>query len=77
MLANTHNYSKFHLNAIATRALIDEEFKSGILNGTRAKKLEEYPLPKTLQNAVLDIKANDLTQFIFKLHEIMAVPENK
>lgn len=71
MLANNLNYSKHHLNAIATRALIDEEFKAGILNGTRAKKIEEYPLPKTLKSEVLNIKANNLQQFIYKLHEIM------
>lgn len=71
MLANTSYAAKTQINAIATRALVDEEFKAGILNGTRSKKLQEYPLPETFHRAVLAIKADDLNQFIFKLHEII------
>jgi hypothetical protein len=71
MLTNLSYPTKAQINAIAARALIDEEFKAGILNGTRSKKLQEYPLPETFHRAVLAIKADDLNQFIFKLYEII------
>jgi hypothetical protein len=71
MLANSNFVAKNQINAIVTRALIDEEFKAGILNGTRQQKLKEYPLPEAIQKAVLDIKADDLNHFIFKLHELL------
>jgi hypothetical protein len=64
MLANTPTYSKAHLNAIATRALIDEEFKAGILNGSRSKKIGEYPLPEIIQQEIMGIRAKDIGQFI-------------
>ncbi len=62
---------KAHLNAIAARALIDEEFKAGILNGKRSQKLQEYPLPESIQGAVLNINANNVGQFIQGLYEII------
>ena len=71
MLAANSFVAKNQLNAIVTRALIDGDFKAGILNGTRRQKLEEYPLPDTIQRAVLDIQADDLNHFIFKLHELL------
>ncbi|MEN8241249.1 MAG: hypothetical protein ABFS17_04970 [Chloroflexota bacterium] len=71
MLANPSFVAKNQLNAIVTRALIDDDFKAGILNGTRRQKLEEYPLPDTIQQAVLEIKADDLNHFIFKMHELL------
>lgn len=71
MLANTSHTAKFQINAIATRALVDEDFKAGILNGTRSQRLQEYPLPESYRHAVMEIKAEDLNQFIFKLHELI------
>jgi hypothetical protein len=71
MLSNPSFVAKNQINAIVTRALIDEEFKTGILNGTRQQRLAEYPLPEAIQKAVLDIKADDLNHFIFKLHELL------
>ena len=73
MLANPSFVAKNQLNAIVTRALIDEDFKAGILNGTRRQKLEEYPLPDSIQQAVLEIKADDLNHFIFKLTELLRI----
>ncbi len=67
----TFGYSKSHLNAIATRALIDEDFKTGILNGKRSQKLQEYPLPEKLQQEVLEISASDVNQFIHGLYAII------
>ena len=71
MLANPSFVAKNQMNAIVTRALIDEDFKAGILNGTRRQKLQEYPLPDSIQEAVMDIKADDLNHFIFELHALL------
>ena len=71
MLVNPSLFAKNQMNAIITRALIDEDFKAGILNGMRRQKLEEYPLPEPIQTAVLDIKAEDLNHFIFELHALL------
>ena len=64
--------ARTQINAIATRSLLDEDFKAGILNGTRSKRLKEYPLPETVHQAVMDINAENLNQFIFKLHQIIS-----
>ena len=53
MQAQTYGISKIHLNAIATRALIDEDFKAGVLNGKRSQKIQEYPLPEIIQQEVM------------------------
>ena len=71
MLANIPRYSKVHLNAIATRALIDEDFKAGVLNGSRSQKIGEYPLPETIQQEIMKIQAKDVSQFIQGLHAII------
>lgn len=73
MLLNPSFVAKNQINAIVTRALLDEDFQVGILNGTRQKRLEEYPLPEPIQQAVLEIKADDINHFIFKLHELIRV----
>ena len=65
------SFSKPHLNAIATRALIDEEFKAGVLNGKRSQKIQEYPLPETVQEEIMKIRASDVSQFIRGLHAIL------
>jgi hypothetical protein len=71
MQASTSTYSKAHLNAIATRALIDEEFKAGVLNGKRSQKIQEYPLPEMIQQEVMNINAKNVGQFIQGLYEII------
>ena len=71
MLANLPRYSKVHVNAIATRALIDEDFKAGVLNGSRSQKIEEYPLPETIQQEIMNIRAKDVSQFIQGLYAII------
>ena len=64
--------ARTQINAIATRSLLDEDFKAAILNGTRSKRLKEYPLPETVHQAVMDINANNLNQFILKLHQLIS-----
>lgn len=71
MLASTNRYSRVHLNAIATRALIDEDFKAGVLNGSRSQKIQEYPLPEFIQQEVLNIRAQNVNQFIQGLQVII------
>jgi hypothetical protein len=71
MLPNNSTTTKVQINAIATRALVDKDFKAGILNGTRSQRIKEYPLPDFYHRAILEIKADDLNQFIFKLHELL------
>ena len=71
MNSTTFAYSKAHLNAIATRALIDEDFKAAILNGERYQKLQEYPLPESVQREVLNLDAGNISQFIFGLYGII------
>ncbi|MFN2145154.1 MAG: hypothetical protein ACK2T7_07355 [Anaerolineales bacterium] len=71
MLAQTHIASKAHLNAIATRALIDEDFKAGVLNGKRSQKIQEYPLPEFVQQEVMKIRAKNVGQFIQGLYAII------
>ncbi len=71
MLAQTQIASKAHLNAIATRALIDEDFKAGVLNGKRSQKIQEYPLPEFVQQEVMNIRAKNVGQFIQGLYAII------
>jgi len=71
MQATSFYVSKSHLNAIATRALIDEEFKSAVLNGKRSQKIREYPLPEMVQEEVMQIQAEDVHQFIYGLQAII------
>jgi len=71
MLSYNTTTARTQINAIATRSLLDEDFKAEILTGTRSKRLQEYPLPATVHQAVMDINAENLNQFILKLHQII------
>jgi len=71
MLASTSRYSKVHLNAIATRALIDHDFQTGVLNGSLSQRIQEYPLPENVQQEVLKIRAKNVNQFIHGLQLII------
>lgn len=71
MLANTPGLSKVQLNAIATRALIDEDFKAGILNGSRLQKIGEYPLSEIARQEIMNIRAADVSQFIQGVYAIL------
>lgn len=71
MLSYYTTTARTQINAIATRSLIDEKFKTGILNGTRSKTLKDYPLPEKVHQAIMEIKAENLNQFILKLHQLI------
>ena len=64
--------STYQINAIATRALVDPAFCKAILNGQRRQKLQEFDLSAELVDVIMSIKGNDIHQFIFQLHEIVA-----
>ncbi len=59
--------SKIHLNAIATRALVDKQFQLGVLNGKRKEMLSEFPLTDEDMNNLLAMKELSLDQFIERL----------
>lgn len=56
--------SKLHINALVTRALLDDEFKAAILNGQRKARLAAFDLTDAEREAILSIKTHDLDQFI-------------
>lgn len=64
--------SKYQLNAIATRALVEPAFGKAILNGQRRQKLQEFDLSPELVDVIMSIQGNDIHQFIFHLNEIIA-----
>ena len=56
--------SKLHINALVTRALLDDEFKAAVLNGQRKARLAAVDLTDTEREAILSMKTHDLDQFI-------------
>ncbi|MBW8012347.1 MAG: hypothetical protein FVQ83_14125 [Chloroflexi bacterium] len=65
---------KTKINAIATRALLDSEFKAAIMNGQRKEKLKEFDLNDKQVATVLAIDATDLDQFIHQLGDLILDP---
>ena len=65
--------SKQHLNAIATRALVDKKFQVGVLNGQRKEMLSEFPLPDEDMRALLAMKEVSLDKFIERLGKLTQV----
>lgn len=63
--------SKLKLNAIATQALLDNDFKAAILNGQRAEKLSAFELNDAEVEAIMSIEAIDIDQFIRHLGNLM------
>jgi hypothetical protein len=67
--------SKLHLNAIVTRALVDDEFKAAILNGQRKARLAAFELTEQERNTILSIESHDLDQFIGQLERWMRISD--
>jgi hypothetical protein len=59
--------AKLNLNAIATRALLDNHFRADILNGHRKERISEFDLTEDERKVVLSIEADTLDQFIHHL----------
>ena len=65
---------KSNINAIAAKALLDQDFKAAILNGHRKDKLNEFSLNERQKAAVMSIKADTLDQFIHRLDSLLQQP---
>lgn len=67
-------FSKSHINAIATRALLDKKFQAALLNGHRREMLEQFPLSDKEQEVLLDLKVDNVDHFITRLDSLMVQP---
>jgi hypothetical protein len=63
--------SKLKLNAIATQALLDNEFKAAVLSGHVQEKLGAFQLNEAEMQAVSSIQAMDLDQFMHRLGNLI------
>ncbi|MBI3160153.1 MAG: hypothetical protein HYZ26_11200 [Chloroflexi bacterium] len=52
------------IHAIATRAIIDEEFQAAVLNGHRRERLQEFHLSEPVAQKIMAIRAVTLQDFI-------------
>lgn len=68
--------SSYQIHAIATRALLDPEFRKAILNGQRRQKLQEFNLSQELVDVILSIEGNDIHQFISGLNRLVVSNNN-
>lgn len=59
--------SRLNLNAIATKALLDHNFQTDILNGHRKERLTEFDLSEDEKRVVLSIEAKNVDQFVTHL----------
>ncbi|HBG75288.1 MAG: hypothetical protein A2X25_12440 [Chloroflexi bacterium GWB2_49_20] len=66
--------TKLEINALATRALTDRNFEAAILNGHRYERLQEFQLPVGVVNAIMQIKGENLQQFIYQLNDLVNSP---
>jgi len=63
--------SKIKLNAIATQALLDNDFQAAILDGRHQEKLGSFRLNDEEAQAVMAIDAMDVDQFIRRIGNLM------
>lgn len=66
--------TKIEINALATRVLTDRDFETAILNGHRYERLQEFQLPVGVLDAIMQIKGEDLQQFIYQLNDLVNSP---
>ena len=66
--------SSLQLNAIATRALLDNQFQAAILNGRRRERLSDFDLSEEEIEAVMSIEAPNVDLFIRRLGHLMTPP---
>ncbi len=67
--------SKLNLNAIVTKALLDNQFRADILNGHRNERISEFDLTEDEKQVILAIEADNLDQFIHRLGRWMYATE--
>jgi translation initiation factor RLI1 len=66
--------TRLEINAIATRALVDKEFEAAILNGQRKERLQEFRLPESVANNIMQFRGENLQQFIYQLYNLVESP---
>ena len=66
--------TKSEINALATKALTDRNFEAAILHGKRLEQLKEFRLPSGVLNAIMQIKGENLQQFIYQLNDLVNSP---
>ena len=55
------------LEEVIGQAIIDREFQAGLLNGTRARLIEQFDLSPEEQQAIMSIRAESLESFARQL----------
>jgi len=63
--------STLTLNALVTKALLDDKFQADILNGHRADRINEFDLSRDEKETILAIKADNLKQFVHQVSRWM------
>ncbi|HKZ43935.1 MAG TPA: hypothetical protein VJZ78_02745 [Anaerolineales bacterium] len=66
--------TKLQINALATKALTDRKFEAAILNGQRYEQLRQFQFPVGVLNAIMQIKGENLQQFIYQLNDLVNSP---
>ena len=56
------------LEEVVGRAIIDREFRAGLLNGKRAGLLKQFDLTSEEQQALMSIRADSLEAFAGQLY---------
>ena len=54
----------FQINALVTRALLDDRFQADILNGHRRERLNEFKLTSQERDGLIGITASNVDEFI-------------
>ncbi len=52
------------INALVTRALLDDQFQADILNGQRRERLDEFELTSEERAELIGIAASNVDEFI-------------
>lgn len=62
---------KLVLNAIVTRALMDERFRQALLSGQTSEVLREFPLGEEGRLVLENARAATLDGFVMQVHALM------
>lgn len=64
--------SRLQLNAIATRLLLDDDFKHALLEERRGECLSAFQLTDWERSAILSIRTSSPRHFIGELHDLVS-----
>ena len=62
---------KLTLNAVVTKALVDERFREALLTRRSEAALREFPLGEEERRVLDSIQADDLQGFVAQMHHLM------